>query len=599
MPAKCWHHDPRELESTFPPKRPAEADTETNLQIENASGDGFTDISLSTRRGEIVGIAGIVGNGQSKLLRALAGLDPFTGAISVRGEALRSRDLQARAAYMPADRHAEGLMMTLAVRENASVGALSRFTHGPLLKRAVEIDAVTEEFTSLDVKTPGLETPISSLSGGNQQKVVMARALMSKPAILLADEPTQGVDVGARAEIYRILREVSDSDVPVVVASSDAKELEGLCDRVIVMSRGEIVTELTGDEITEDAIVGAAMRADAHRRSLDPPGGARSGTSRRDRFLHGDYAPVAVLALVMLTLGAYVLSRNDRYLSAFNTTSVMMLVAALGFIALGQTICLMLGGIDLSVGPLAGFLVVIGSFYLTTGNSGTTYAFGLLMMLGGALATGLFNGALIRFGKFTPVAATLTAFIALQGLSFVLRDVPGGLMSRDVTDTITRKIGRVPVVFIALVVVTGLMELALRRSQWGLRLRAVGSHEESARKVGVRVGRTLIVGYMTASAFVFLGAIILVAQLGIGDPSQGEGYTLTSITAVVLGGTSLLGGRGTFVGTMLGAGLSVQVLNATTFLGLSQTWVYFFQGGLVVAAAIIFSQVRGRDKAAP
>ena len=110
--------------------------------------------------------------------------------------------------------------------------------------------------------------------------------------------------------------------------------------------------------------------------------------------------------------------------------------------------------------------------------------------------------------------------------------------------------------------------------------------------VGVPTNRTALLGYVGASLLTLLGAVVLLAQLGVGDPGQGTGYTLTSITAVVLGGTSLLGGRGTFIGTLMGAGLSVQVLNATVFLNLDQKWQYLFQGLLIVAAAIIYSQVR-------
>ena len=126
----------------------------------------------------------------------------------------------------------------------------------------------------------------------------------------------------------------------------------------------------------------------------------------------------------------------------------------------------------------------------------------------------------------------------------------------------------------------------------GLRLRAVGSDEESARRSGVPVTRVALLGYLGASVLTFLGAIVLLAQLGVGDPGQGTSYTLSSITAVVLGGTSLLGGRGTFIGTLLGAGLIVQVLNATTILSLDQKWQYIFQGLLIVTAALIYSQVR-------
>src|SRR5206468_10312592 len=121
---------------------------------------------------------------------------------------------------------------------------LDRLTVGPVVSQNREVAAVERELSELVVRAPSLEAPVSSLSGGNQQKVMMARAMLSQPAILVADEPTQGVDVGARAEIDRILREVSARGVPVVVSSSDTLELEGLCDRVIVMSRGHAVASL-------------------------------------------------------------------------------------------------------------------------------------------------------------------------------------------------------------------------------------------------------------------------------------------------------------------------------------------------------------------
>ncbi len=584
----------RQLDSTFPPKPSLAGEEAPVLSVDGLTGSDFSDVSFSSRRGEILGVSGVVGNGQSALLRALAGLESFTGTVTIAGRSHASKDLRRSSAYLPADRHREGLMMTLSVRENAAISALKRFTNGPLLNRTTEVDAVQRELTSLAVKTPSQEATVSSLSGGNQQKVVLARALLSQPSILVADEPTQGVDVGARAEIYRILREVSEGGVPVVVASSDAKELEGLCDRVIVMSRGAVVGTLSGGEITEERLIHAAVRATGHSRQATQAAAAPLITSTRvGRFLQGDYAPVVILALVMLALGSYVLSQNSRYLSPFNITSVMTSCAALGFIAMGQTIALLIGGIDLSVGPLSGFVVVVASFFVNDGSSAAFMALGFVLMFAGAAATGLVNGSLIRFARFTPVAATLVTYIALQGLSFLLRDAPGGNIASSVTSVIATKVGPVPVVFILLVVLTLVMEYVLRYRGWGLRLRAVGSNEESARRVGVRIDRTVILAYVASSLFVALGAVVLLQQLGIGDPAQGVGYTLSSITAVVLGGTSLLGGRGTFVGTLFGTGLIVQVLNATVFLNLTQTWQYFFQGALIVVAAVIYSQVRG------
>jgi ribose/xylose/arabinose/galactoside ABC-type transport system permease subunit len=405
--------------------------------------------------------------------------------------------------------------------------------------------------------------------------------------------------VGARAEIYRILREVSLAGVPVVVVSSDAKELEGLCDRVIVMSRGHVVATLSGDEVTEERMIRAAVESTTLTREQQERQANSARAAMWRRRLDGDYAPVVILAAVMIVLAAYISFQNERYFNPFNVTSVMLLSAALGFIAIGQTIALMTGGIDLSVGPLAGFLVVVGSFFLGDNSSAAAMTLGVLLMLVLAAAAGALNGGLIRFGKFTAVAATLATYIALQGLSFLLRDRPGGLISGAVTSAITIAVGPIPVAFILLVVVTVAMEYALRQRRWGLRLRAVGSHEESARTLGVPTTRTVVLGYLVVSLFTFLGAVILLSQLGIGDPAQGIGYTLSSITAVVIGGTSLLGGRGSFVGTLLGTGLIIQLLNATTFLGLSQTWQYIFQGGLIVVAAIVYSQIRVSRRALP
>ena len=585
----------RTLDATFPPKHPSQNDDGPVLRVEGLSGRGFDDVSFAARKGEIVGIAGIVGNGQRALLRALAGLDRSTGSVSVGEKKLSRRTRAENTAYMPADRLTEGLMVDLNVRENAALTALDRLTVGPFVSRHREVDAVERELSELAVTAPSLEAPVSALSGGNQQKVVMSRAMLSDPAILVADEPTQGVDVGARAEIYRILREITTRGVPVVVASSDTIELEGLCDRVIVMSRGHAVATLEGQDVTEEKIVHAAISATAHTSAR---AGARTGTSRFARFVEGDYAPVLVLAAVMIALGAYVWTQNGRYFSDFNITSVMFACAALGFISLGQTFALLLGGIDLSVGPLAGFLVVVASFFILDGQSVGMWVLGFAAMLGCALAVGLVNGSLIRFAKFTPVAATLVTYIALGGLAFTLRDAPDGYIAVSVTDRISTKVGPVPVAFVVFVVCALGLELWLRRARSGLRLRAVGSEEESARRVGVPVNKTALLGYVGASLLTFLGAVVLLAQLGVGDPGQaggpgqGTGYTLTSITAVVLGGTSLLGGRGTFIGTLMGAGLSVQVLNATTFLSLNQEWQYIFQGLLIVAAAIIYSQVR-------
>src|SRR5262249_7411827 len=193
------------------------------------------------------------------------------------------------------------------------------------------------------------------------------------------------------------------------------------------------------------------------------------------RFTAGDYAPVLALAAVMLALGAYTLHPNSRYTSDFNITSVQFACAALGFISLGQTFALLLGGIDLSVGPLAGFLVVLASFFVLDGKSSAMWALGFVLMFLAAVGIGLLNGSLIRFAKFTPVAATLATYICPGGLAFTLRPAPDGYIAASVTNAISTKIGPVPIAFIVFVLSAFALELMLRKSKFGLQLRAVGS----------------------------------------------------------------------------------------------------------------------------
>ncbi|MDH4438800.1 MAG: ATP-binding cassette domain-containing protein [Rhizobium sp.] len=583
----------RTMESAFPPKASA-AETETGLAVTGLTNRDLKNISFDVPRGQIVGIAGVAGNGQPELMRVLAGLQPVKGQIVLRGRILTQPELLHEAAFMPSDRHIEGVAGSLTVRENATYSALEKFAVSGIMSRKKELDQVGAIFTELAVKTPGMEAPIFALSGGNQQKVVMARALLSEPGLIIADEPTQGVDVGARFEIYRILREVSEAGTPVVVNSSDAVELQGLCDKVVVLSRGQVVEILTGDDVTEERIVAAAVKAETHGDSSSAVAHAHTGSRLRD-LLRSDNAPAVPLAIVTLLLGLYVYGQNENFLSVYNIYNILLLATALGFIAMGQTVALLMGGIDLSVGPLAGFLVVVASFFITDDNSTVMMLVGFLLMFAGAFVTGAINGLLIRFANFTPIAATLAMYIAIQGCSFLLRDNPDGYISMTVTDWVNWQWGPFPVAFLVLVAVALVAETVLRRTRAGWRLRAVGSNEHSARRAGIPVEMTFIAGYIACSVLTGLGATMLMTQIGVGDPRQGVNYTLASITAVVVGGTSLSGGRGTFIGTVLGAILLTEVLNAVTFLGLTQTYQYLFQGMLVVLAALIYAGVGRRS----
>ncbi|MDR0344313.1 MAG: ATP-binding cassette domain-containing protein [Nocardiopsaceae bacterium] len=595
----------RAVRAEFPAKAGAAAGERPVLSVEHLSDHAFHDVSLTARAGEIVGLAGIVGNGQSEFLRALAGLGHAAGEVTVLGEPLRTgrpdAALKAGVVYLSADRLGEGLFGTLSVRENVLVSALGRFGKWGVTNPRGESRAVARQRDELSIRAASAEANVLSLSGGNQQKVLLARALLNEQAkLLLADEPTQGVDVGARAEIYRILRRAAAAGAGVVIVSSDIRELEGLCDRVVVFSSGHVVAELSGSEVREDAIAHAMVTSTSRRTEAAGRAVARRGLPGQAlgwlrRVGRGDYAAAGVLAVAIVALALYTQGHNSRFLSTFNLTSLTVLIAALAFISFGQECVILTGGIDLSVGPLAGLVVVIGSFFENAGHSLGIFVAGFVVMILASAAVGMLNGSMVQFARFTPIVATLVTYIAIQGISLVLRPFQAGYISFALINAINRSTGPVAIAFLAAVAVAIAMERALHRSRWGRSIRAIGSDRAAAFRLGVRPAVTVVGAYIASALFACIGGVLLMAQVGVGDPTQGVNYTLASVTAVVLGGTSIFGGRGSFIGALFGAVLVEQLLNVTTFLQLSQAWQYWFEGVLVMLAVGIYTQARARS----
>ena len=582
----------RAVDQVFPAKRQG-GESEPLLVAENLSGSRFRNVDLKVAAGEIVGLAGVEGNGQREFLRALAGLLPAQGAVRLGGRPLSlgdpARAQSAGIVHLPGDRHAEGLMLPLSVRENMTLLSLGSVANRGFVQRRDERSTVDAQIRRLSIKTPSAETPVSSLSGGNQQKVLFARSLLAEPIVLLADEPTRGVDAGARMELYQLLRSAADDGKAVVVLSSDVVELQGLCDRVLVFSRGEIVRSLEGDAITEENITGAAITSAGGRESL----AARARRAlRARRFAGGDYLPSAVLLALIIGLGAYTSSSNSRFLSSFNFNSMLLLTAALSLIALGQLVVLLTGAIDLSVGPLTGLTVVVFSFFATQGQSGGMLLLGFLAVIGVALTVGLINATLVRVFRVASVLATLATYIAIQGVALLLRSQPGGFIRPGVTNPLRTSLGWFPVAFIVVCGLAVVCELALRFTRAGLQLRAVGSDETRAHRLGAQVNATHVGAYVLCSLFAAAGGLMLASQVGVGDPRIGSTYTLTSITAVVLGGASIFGGRGSFLGALLGAVLIQEIITSTTFLQIGIAWQYFLPGILILVGAGVYSRAR-------
>ena len=252
----------RDLGNYYPPKQQAIAAGEPVLEvIDLADGARVHGVSFTLRRGEILGVAGLMGAGRSELAETVCGLRPATrGTVRLRGKALSIRRysdaLRAGIAYLSEDRKAAGVYLDLPIAQNIASMALQRVSSRfGLLQRAAEHRLAVALGAKLKLKSDGVAIDVASLSGGNQQKVAIAKLLATEPSVLLMDEPTRGVDVGAKSEIHHILRELANQGTGVVVISSELPEIIGLCDRALVIRDGCLAGELQGDDMTEEALL--------------------------------------------------------------------------------------------------------------------------------------------------------------------------------------------------------------------------------------------------------------------------------------------------------------------------------------------------------
>lgn len=236
----------------------------SGLASTGLGGTPLRGVDVTARKGEVIGLGGLQGQGQSELLLALFGAIPQTGTIRLGDDELVLSSPRAAVrqgvALVPGDRGTQGLMARRSIAQNLTVASLSERTPGGVVVPARERRAAASMVDALSIKIGDLSDPVSSLSGGNAQKVVFGKWLLTKPRLVLLDDPSKGVDIGAKAEIARIVRQLADSGVTVIVNSSEDRELAALSDRVLVMYEGSVHRELVGDEITEQALVAAALR---------------------------------------------------------------------------------------------------------------------------------------------------------------------------------------------------------------------------------------------------------------------------------------------------------------------------------------------------
>tara|TARA_R100000789_G_scaffold14655_5_gene18117 strand:+ start:30159 stop:31676 length:1518 start_codon:yes stop_codon:yes gene_type:complete len=254
----------RDVSDLYPAKPGVAAEAPVVLTVENLSVPGFAqDVSFNLRQGEILGIGGLIGSGRTELMEGLAGLR-LASATKVTlfdrtTQFKRPRDAQqAGLCYLTEDRKLRGLLLERGMRENLTLANLHKFGR-ILINRAAEEEALTDAIAEFDIRAGTRDVQVGNMSGGNQQKLLLAKVMLSEPRVLIVDEPTRGIDIGTKQQIYAFLRRLADAGHAIIVITSEMPELIGLADRVLVMRLGQISGTLAGKDITEDAIVRLSM----------------------------------------------------------------------------------------------------------------------------------------------------------------------------------------------------------------------------------------------------------------------------------------------------------------------------------------------------
>ncbi len=584
------------------PNQRCRSTSSAGLEVKNLSwGNVLKSISLQVRPGEIIGLGGLDGQGQNELLLALFGvLRGVSGEVLINGRRTRiehprkAKAPQFALALIPQDRQTQGLLPPMSIRDNLVLAAAPDLSSHGVIDRNRERVATNEAVAKLQIRVNDLAAPVRTLSGGNQQKVVIGKWLMKDPRILLLNDPTRGIDVGTKQELYRLMRGLAQTGIALLFYSTDYEELIGMCDRVAVCYDGKLIQELGGRDLNEHNLITAALNLS--EKSLATDSGVKPAEPGRPtaaatlsilrRFWKRNAGTVFSILVFALMFGLFA-SQQPNGLSTNVLTSLSNKGAVLSFVAMAQTLVILTGGFDLSAGMILTMSSCLASV-VVNGSAGQV-ALGTIAVLASGLAAGMVNAAIVVLGRIQPIIATLATGAIYFGLALLLRPSPGGSVNEDFSNALTYDLGGVPTTFLLLVAVIGLVWLPFRNSVTGRNCYAVGSAEGAAYMSGLAIGRARFAAYSLAGLFAATGGLLLslISLSGEASSSQGGFYTLNSIAAVAIGGTSLFGGSGGMIGSIFGALILRTISDLLFVFNAPALWQPLFQGFILLGAVCL------------
>jgi len=587
-----------ELQQLYPKEDIAPG--EPVLEIRHLSqGSRVHDVSLTVHRGEILGIAGLMGAGRTELALALVGaLRRSGGEVVLNGRPSAPRSPRAAKqegfALIPEDRRNEGLIADMSVRENLTLPNIGQWAKWGVLKLRQERASAVELVERLRIRPPSLGQLARNLSGGNQQKMVIGRWLTGGAKVFIFDQPTTGVDVGSRVEIYRQMTELARQGAAVLLISSDFEEVLGMSDRIAVMHKGHIIRTLERGEgdlrnLLYWATGGVASLA-AAAASEATPGGRTPAAGRDWAALLSRWGTVAGMLLALLVIGI----AAPRFFAADNLFDVFKQGSVLALIALGLTAVLISGGFDMSVGAGSQMTANFAAGIILQGlGTGVALLVGALA----GIAAGVMNALLVVGLRMQPFVATLGSMFVMMGITLLYN----GGHALTIYDQPTffflgqGHIGPVPFVIIMLAVVVAALHVTFKRTRAGLHMYAVGENLAAAQLRGISQRRAVIGSFAIGGLVIgFAGVVLASYSYGASALGTGMDFLISALAAAFLGSTLSRTGELDIIGTTIAAIFLASLSNGLILMGVSNLALPGIQG-LILVLSIMLGVVHKRD----
>jgi len=546
------------------------------------------DISFETHRGEILGVAGLMGSGRTELLRALYGVDKSENAhLELNGQPITIKNttdaVNNGMVLVSEDRKTEGLFLLEPVVNNLTANIIDRHAFLGFIKRKTEVKAAQETADDVQITAGRLFDKTNTLSGGNQQKVVLGKALLTGAQVLMLDEPTRGVDVGARADIYRIIQQLADEGKSIILVSSDWEELLTLSDRVIVMAEGHITAELCRDEITEDNFMRHSSVANvAGSTSTNKKPGVLTRLRDWVLFTKSNAIFFAIFNVLLLIVGSMI---SQRFLTPINLRNMFLQSFVYILMTMGQLFVVISGNADLS---MSATMTVAGVIGLTIANSGmgrTLPALTVMLLFG--VLIGLINGTLILVGKMNPLIATFGMNIILQGVALIITPRPLSPSPDIFKQVFKGTLLGFPYVFFIGIFLFAVINIILKHTSFGRRLFAVGENSKAASWSGLRVTSTKYIAFIACSVMAVMASWYMFGRSGAAESTVNIQLILDSIAFALIGGASFSGGKGSLGGSILSIFSVVILMNILNQLGVGTHAKDVIKGALLVSVVVL------------